>query len=171
MSEHEEASGASRHADRLTGRERRWVAAAAVGPVVLAVLVLAPVAAVTGAAGAGEVVGASVVYGGLLGLAAAFVVVDRLRARQCPACRRRPARGQRRCRCGYDLLHRPRYVCDQRHTIHFEAGVCGCGRELQALPTATGLASQVLVSLRAGGWLALFLVLAGVVIYVLEGRL
>lgn len=170
MSDHDNGPVALGPPARLDRRERRLVAGAAVGPVLLALLVLAPVAVVTGA-GAGEVVGASMVYGGLLGLAAAFVAVDRIQARQCPACRRRPRRGAGACVCGYDLRRRPRYACGQRHAIYLDAGVCDCGRELRPLPTAQGVASQIVVVLRIGGWLLTFLVLVGVVLHLLEGRL
>lgn len=155
---------------RLDRRERRLVAGAAAGPVLLAVLVLGPVAVATGA-GAGDVVGASLVYGGLLGLAAAFVAVDRLQDRQCPACRRRPHRRADECVCGYDLRRRPRYACGQRHALYLDGGVCDCGRVLEPLPTARGVVPQVVVVLRIGGWLLGFLVLAGVALHLLEGRL
>jgi hypothetical protein len=170
VSEHEDGPVTVGSPDPLTGRERRLVAGAAMAPVLLAVVVLAPVAAVTGA-GVGEVAGAALVYGGLLGLAAAFVAVDRLQARQCPACRRRPARGEAECDCGYDLRRRPRYTCEERHDVYLDAGVCACGRTLRALPTARGVASQVVVALRISGWLLAFLVVAGVALHLLEGRL
>jgi hypothetical protein len=156
--------------DRLTSDERRRVAYAALGPVLLAVLVLTPVALVTGATVGNVVVGAAV-YGGLLGLAAAFVVVDRLQARQCPACRRRPPRRARWCDCGYDVAARPRYACDRRHALYLEAGSCACGARLRRLETARGVGPQVVVALRIGAYLLAFLVAVGLVLFVIEGRL
>jgi hypothetical protein len=156
--------------DRLTARERRVVAVSASGPVLLAALVLAPVALMTGST-AGEVAGAALVYGGLLGLAAAFVAVDRLQARQCPRCHRRHPRSTTRCDCGYDLERRPRYACEQRHAIYLEEGVCECGRRLQLLPTARGVGREVLMVLKIGGWLLAFLLGVGLLLNVLEGRL
>jgi hypothetical protein len=156
--------------DRLTSDERRRVLYAALGPVLLAVLVLTPVALVTGAT-AGDVAGAAAVYGGLLGLAAAFVVVDRLQARQCPACHRRQPRGTRRCDCGYDVATRPRYACERRHAIYLEDGICDCGAPLRRLETARGVGPQVVVTLRIGAYLLAFLVAAGLVVILIEGRL
>ena len=156
--------------DRLTSNERRRVVYAALGPVLLAVLILAPVALVTGAT-AGDVAGAAVVYGGLLGLAAAFVAVDRLQARQCPACHRRQPRGTSLCDCGYDVAARPRYACERRHAIYLEDGICDCGARLRRLETARGLGPQVVVTLRIGAYLLAFLVAVGLVLYFIEGRL
>ncbi len=156
--------------DRLTSTERRRVVYAALGPVVLAVLVLAPVALVTGAT-AGEVAGAAAVYGGLLGLAAAFVAVDRLQARQCPACHRRQPRGTEWCDCGYDVAARPRYACEGRHAVYLADGRCDCGAPLRKLETARGLGPQVVVTLRIGAYLLAFLVAAGLVLILIEGRL
>lgn len=156
--------------DRLTSAERRRVAYAALGPVLLAVLVLTPVAVVTGATVA-DVLGGAVVYGGLLGLAAAFVAVDRLQARQCPVCHRRQPRATARCHCGYDVADRPLYACDRRHATYLEPGVCDCGARLHRLRTARGLGPQVVVTLRIGGYLLAFLLAAGLIVHVLEGRL
>ena len=156
--------------DRLTSAERRRVAYVGLGPVLLAVLVLTPIAVVTGST-AGDVAGAAVVYGGLLGLAAAFVAVDRLHARQCPACHRRQPRGTRWCDCGYDVAARPRYACDRRHGIYLEDGICDCGAPLRRLETARGVGPQVVVTLRIGGYLLAFLVAVGLVLALIEGRL
>jgi hypothetical protein len=154
--------------DRLTGRERRVVGLAALVPIALAAAVLTPVAVVTGA-GAGEVAGASLVYGGLVGLAAAFVAVDRLQARQCPRCHRRAPRGEPTCACGYDLAERPRYACEHRHAVYLEPGSCACGRRMQRLQTARGVGPQVIVSLKIGGLLLGFLVVVGIALRLLEG--
>ncbi len=156
--------------DRLTSDERRRVVYAAVGPVLLAVLVLTPVAVLTGARAADVLVGAAV-YGGLLGLAAAFVAVDRLQARQCPACHRRPPRGAGRCDCGYDVAARPRYACEHRHAFYLEDGICDCGAPLRRLKTARGIGPQVVVALRIGGYLLAFLAVLGLLLYAIEGRL
>lgn len=164
----------ARRASPLTGREKRTVASVAVAPVALAIVILAPVAALTPLT-AGDVVGAAVVYGGLLGLAAGFVATDRLQARQCPRCGARHPRGEVACdACGYDLLARPRYACEERHLVHLDRrgdGRCPCGRELEPLPTPRGVGPQVVATLRIGGLLLLFLVTVGVVLNVVEGRL
>jgi hypothetical protein len=156
--------------DRLTGRERRIVAVSAGAPIVLAAVVLTPVAFLTGST-AGEVAGAALVYGGLLGLAAAFVAVDRLQARQCPRCHRRHLRSETACACGYDLRRRPRYACEQRHAVYLEEGLCECGRRLHLLPTARGVGREVVVVLKIGAGLLVFLLGVGVLLNVLEGRL
>jgi hypothetical protein len=158
---------------RLTRTERRTVLLAALAPVVLALLVLLPVGATLGA-GFGEVVAATVVYGGLLGLAAAFVTVDRLQARRCPRCRRRNARGEARCAgCDYDLVGRPRFACAERHAIHLDDHVvlCDCGRRLQPLPPVRGIGREVAVALKVGAWLLVLLVGIGLALRFLEGRL
>lgn len=156
--------------DRLDRVERRVVLAAALAPVALAAAVLAPVGLLMGAT-AGEIAGAAIVYGGLLGLAAAFVAIDRLQARQCPRCHRRSPRHEGTCACGYDLAERPRYVCEQRHAVYLDPGRCECGRWLQRLPDARGVGRQVLVTLRVGGLLLVFLIAVALVLRVLEGRL
>ena len=148
--------------DRLTRSERWIVAAAAVAPVLVAVVVLVPIAIVTGAT-AGEVVVAALAYGGLLGLATGFVAVDRLQARQCPRCTTRNHRRARACEdCGYDLVRRPRYACSERHSVHVEPGLCACGRRLQELRVARGIGPEVGFILRAGAWLLAFLLAVGV---------
>lgn len=148
--------------DRLNGSERWKVAAAAFAPVVLAALVLIPIAMMTSSS-AGEVVVAAVVYGGLLGLAAGFVAVDRLQARQCPRCTTRNLRRARACEdCGYDLVRRPRYACSERHAVHVEPGLCQCGRRLQELEVARGVGPEVRFILRAGAWLLVFLLALGI---------
>jgi hypothetical protein len=154
---------------RLTPAERRTVLVAGASPIVLALLVLLPVGAMLGA-GFGEVVAATVVYGGLLGLAAAFVTVDRLQARRCPRCRRRSERGQARCAgCDYDLVERPRFACDERHAIHLEDDVrCDCGRRLKRLPPVRGIGREVAVAVKLGVWLLVLLVGIGLALRLLE---
>lgn len=159
-----------RRAAPLTGRERRLVAAAALGPVVLAGLVLLPLAAGP-AVTLADVGAAALVYGGLLGLAAGVVTTDRLQARQCPRCGDRHARGSRACdACGYDLAQRPRFACSERHQLFLEEGLCPCGRRLHALPPPAGVGRQVVASLRIGAWLLAFLVAVGLLLRFLEGR-
>jgi hypothetical protein len=151
---------------RLETLERRRVLGWAALPVVLAVVVLAPFA-VTGRASVGDVLGAALVYGGLLGLAAGFVAVDRAHARMCPGCGTRNAAGTPRCPgCGYDLVERPRYVCEERHTVHLEPGLCACGRRLQRLPAVRGIGPEVVFVLKVGGWLLAFLVGVGLLLRV-----
>lgn len=155
----------------LSSGERRLVAVVAFAPVLLAAVVLTPVAMALGA-GPGAVTGASLVYGGLLGLAAGFVAVDRLQARQCPRCRRRADRGHDVCAgCRYDLHDRPRYACDLRHELYLDAGGdgrCRCGRRVQRLPIAQGLRREVAFMLKLGGWLLAFLLGVGVLLQLLE---
>jgi hypothetical protein len=148
----------------LTAAERRTAAAVAVAPVLLAAVVLAPFA-VWGPATAGDVVSAALVYGGLLGLAAGFVYVDRVHGRQCPRCGRRGHRGEAACPvCGYDLAHRPRYACEERHATYLEPGLCECGRRLHEQPVARGVGREVAVVLRIGGWLLAFLLGIGLLL-------
>lgn len=144
--------------DRLTSYEKRVVALAAAAPVVLAAVVLTPVAVMTSSS-AGDVVVASLVYGGLLGLASGFVAVDRMHARQCPRCTTRNLRRATACEdCGYDLVRRPRYACSERHEAHVSPGLCDCGRRLQEIDVARGVGPEVRFMLRAGVWLLVFLV-------------
>lgn len=164
-----ESAPATVRRDRLRSSERWVVAAAAAAPVLLALVVLVPLGAVTGAS-AGEVVVAAAVYGGLLGLATGFVAVDRLQARQCPRCTTRNLRRARACEdCGYDLVRRPRYACSERHSIHVEPGLCACGRRLQELQVARGIGPQVRSVLRAGAWLLVFLLVVGIVLQYIAG--
>lgn len=153
----------------LTARQRRRTAAAGLTPIPLMVLVLAPFA-ILGPADAGDVVSAALVYGGLLGLAAGFVYVDRVQARQCPRCATPNARGAEVCdACGYDLEARPRYACDHRHRIYLEPGQCDCGRRLQLLPVVRGVNREVIATLKFGVWLLVLLIVVFVVLRVLEG--
>lgn len=177
MTEHPGAAGAGGEPTRatrpapLTTDERRWVGLVAGAPILLAALVLTPVARWMGA-GLWDVVGAALVYGGLLGLAAGFVAVDRLHSRQCPRCHDRAPRGAERCgTCGYDLVARPRYTCDERHGVFLGPGLCDCGRRLKVLPTARGVGREVMVTLRIGAVLLAFLVAVALVIQVLERTL
>jgi hypothetical protein len=148
----------------LDSAERRKVIIAAVLPAFLAAVVLTPVA-VFGGASAGDVVVASLVYGGLLGMTAGFVTYDRLQARQCPRCaQRHPRRASTCVDCGYDLATAPRYACAERHEIYLEDGLCDCGRRMQSLPTARGIGPEVVWVLKAGAWLLVFLVLVGVIL-------
>lgn len=103
---------APRRRQSLSAAEWRVVVAAAAAPVLVALVVLLPFA-LLGSASGGDVAVAAVVYGGLLGLAAGFVAVDRLQARHCPRCATRNLRGATACEdCGYDMRRRPRYACE-----------------------------------------------------------
>lgn len=155
--------------DRLTRRERWAVAGLAAAPVLVALVVLAVVAAGTEAT-AGDVVVAALVYGGLLGLAAGFVAVDRLQARQCPRCTTRNLRRATACEdCGYDLVRRPRYACTERHQVYLAPGLCDCGRRVQELDVARGIGREVRFMLRAGLWLLAFLMIVGLLLRNLPG--
>ena len=152
--------------DRLTASERRIVALASAAPSAVVLLVLVPFAA-TGRATLAEVITAAAVHGALLGLAAGFVTVDRLQARQCPGCATRSPRGEPTCpTCGYDLVARPRWVCDQRHDVHIDPGLCPCGRRLQPLPPGRGVGREIVVMLKIGAWLLAFLMGMGVLLRV-----
>lgn len=148
----------------LTDRQRWAAALAGAGPIALAALVLAPFA-FTGRASWGEVFGAALVYGGLLGLAAGFVYVDRVHARQCPRCGAMSDRGAQGCpACDYDLAERPRYACDERHALFVEAGLCDCGRRLHRVPVARGVGREIVWMLKVGAWLLAFLIGVGLVL-------
>lgn len=152
----------------LTSGERRNAALAAVAPIGLALVLLTPFA-ILGDATAGDVVGAAIVYGGLLGLATGFLYVDRVHSRQCPRCGDRSPRGTDACpTCSYDLEERPRFACEERHGIRLEAGLCDCGRRLQQLPVARGVGREVAVMLKIGGWLLAFLLGIGFLLQLLE---
>lgn len=165
----------ARRAAPLSRRHKAWVAIWAAAPIVATLVVLGPVALVT-ALTLTDVVGSALVYGGLLGLAAGFVATDRLQARQCARCRTsHPRRAAGRCEvCGYDLEERPRYACPDRHLLFLDDGGdgrCPCGAWLEPLPTARGVGPQVVATLKIGAFLLLFLVVMGVVLNLLEGRL
>lgn len=152
----------------LTSAERRRALYAGLAPIPAAVVVLLPLV-VLGRASFRDVVGAALVYGGLLGLAAGFVYVDRVHARQCPRCGERSPRGTASCPvCSYDLVERPRYACDRRHELHLEPGICACGARLQPLPVARGIGREVVVMLKIGGWLLAFLLGVGFLLQLLE---
>lgn len=148
----------------LTAAERWRTAAAALVPIPIVAVGLLPFAIMTSSS-AGEVLGAAVVYGGLLGLASGFVYVDRLHARQCPRCRTRNPQDAGVCAgCAYDLTARPRYACDQGHRVYVEPGLCDCGRRLQRLEVARGVRREVVFMLKVGAWLLAFLVGVGVLL-------
>jgi len=145
----------------LTRAERRRVALWSVAPIGLAALVLTPIA-VVGPATAGDVVSASLVYGGLLGLAAGFVAVDRFHARMCPRCGERGDRSQVTCAvCGYDRVRRPRYACSEGHEIRLAPGTCSCGRRANELPVVRGIGREIAFVLKVGAWLLAFLLGVG----------
>lgn len=153
----------------LTRRERWLVAAWALAPIGLVMVALSPFV-VTGRATFAELVGAAIVYGGLLSLAAGFVAYDRVQARQCPRCTTRNPRKRPRCStCDYDLVLRPRYQCDQGHAVRLDPGLCDCGRRLQRREPPRGLGRQVVAMLRAGAWMLGFLLAVGLVLQWLGG--
>ncbi|MDX1659044.1 MAG: hypothetical protein R3343_09510 [Nitriliruptorales bacterium] len=148
----------------LTADERRRAALVGLTPIGIALLVLLPVA-LLGSASVVEAVVAAAVYGGLLGLAAGFVYVDRVQARQCPRCRRRRVRGEQTCdRCGYDLEGEPRFACPERHDVYVEPGLCHCGRRLVALDPPRGIGGEITAMLKVGAWLLAFLVGVGLIL-------
>lgn len=142
--------------------ERRRVALVVAAPIVLLAVAFLPFA-LWGGATLAAVLGGAVVYGGLLSLAAGFVMVDREQGRQCPACRERNERRAPRCRaCDYDLVERPRWACGERHGVHLDEGLCDCGRRLQRLPLSVGVGREIAVILKVGAWLLAFLVGMGI---------
>ena len=112
----------------LVGREWRLVAWAAVAPVLLTALVVSPLA-VTGRWTWGEVVWSAVVFGGLLSLAAGFVVVDRLQALRCIACGRVNL-SSARVPTVATTWPRCRWRREERHGVFIDPGLCDCGRRL-----------------------------------------
>lgn len=151
-----------RRPEPLRPEERRRVAIAVAAPIVLLAVGFLPFA-IWGGATIGAVLGGAVVYGGLLSLAAGFVMVDREQGRQCPACGHRNGRGTECCAgCGYDLVERPRWACGERHRIHLDEGLCSCGRRLRRLPVSVGIGREIAVILKVGAWLLAFLVGMGI---------
>lgn len=153
------------HRAPLTSRQRRRAVLAGLAPIGLAALVLAPFA-VTGPATLGDVIGAALVYGGLLGLAAGFVYVDRVHARQCPRCTQPGGQAGRCPTCGYDLETRPRFACEQRHAVYVEDGLCDCGRRLHRLPDVRGVGREITWMLKVGAWLLAFLLGMGLLLQI-----
>ena len=159
----------SRPRPPLTRHQRSIAALVTVAPVALAGVVLTPMA-VFGPYGTADVLAAAVVYGGLLGLAAGFVFVDRVHARHCPRCGSAEAKAATACsRCGYDLEVRPRYACPERHAVYLDPGACACGRRLQELPVARGVGREVMLSIKFGGGLLVVLIAVGLLLRYLEG--
>lgn len=158
-----------RRAAPLSTAEKCLAGVLSLAPIALALVILVPIAAVTGA-DAREVVSAALVYGGLLGLAVGFVAVDRLQARQCPRCRSRPARGLEVCdTCGYDLEYRPRFACAERHHAYLDDdGPCACGRRLQPLPVVRGVGREIVFMVKFGAGLLVFLLAVGLVLQLVE---
>lgn len=148
----------------LTRGQRLRALVAGLAPIALVAVSLSPFALV-GAADTADVLGASFVYGGLLGLAAGFVYVDRVHARQCPRCGRRSSRQATGCSgCGYDLVERPRYACTERHAVYLDPGLCDCGRRLQQLEVAHGLGRELAFMLKLALWLLAFFVGVGLLL-------
>lgn len=148
----------------LTPAERRrtWLLGVAPVVVVTAGMILA---ALAGRATVADVVLGAVLYGGLLGLAAAVVSHERAEAAHCPRCDASgPLRRATCAACGYDLAARPLYACDQRHARHVAAGLCHCGRRLHRLEPARGIDREIRRALWVGAWLAAFLVGVGLLL-------
>jgi ribosomal protein L37E len=151
---------------RLDARERRRALLAALATLVLVAVLILPFV-LLGTLTWTDLVGGTIVYGGLLGLTVGVVAVDRQHARQCRRCTARNARGTETCAaCGYDLANEPRWACDQGHGVHLEPGLCHCGRRLLALPPARGVGREVVVMLKVGAWLLAFLLGVGVLLQV-----
>lgn len=131
----------------------------------LAAVLLSPFV-VWGEATLAELVSAALVYGGLVALASGFVAHDRMQHRQCPRCTSRARRddGATCGACGYDLVARPRWRCDEGHEVVLDPGMCSCGRRLQRQDPPRGIGREVTAVLKAGGWILLFLVAVAVVL-------
>lgn len=158
----------SRPRSPLTRRDRVFAALVTLGPVLLAGLVLMPLA-ILGPYGAPDVVSAALVYGGLFGLGAGFVFVDRVHARHCPRCGSAEPRGATACsRCRYDLVQRPRYACEERHATYLDPGACACGQRLRRLPVARGVGRELVLSLKFGAGLLVVLLAVGLLLRYLE---
>lgn len=142
----------------LTPRERRVVAVAAAVPVVVVALVL--VALVIGdRLGVVDLVVGVVLYGGLLGLTSGVVAHERAVAGHCPRCGAPDQRGAVVCdACGYDLVRRPVYRCEEGHRPMRAPGVCDCGRRLRERVVGPGFARSIRRTLWAGLWLLALLV-------------
>lgn len=152
---------------KLTEVERRRVRRAGFAPAVVVALAMLPFVA-TGAAGVLDLIGTVVVYGGLTGAAAATIVHDRQQARHCPSCGA-PAEGLVDCEfCDYDLVERPRYVCDDRHRTYLGEGVCECGLQLRRLPDSGGIGPFVRATLVFGGVLLGLLVVIWLVLRIVS---
>lgn len=142
---------------RLTRAERRRAWLLGLGPPVVVTASLL-VLAVRGRATLGDVVAGTVVYGGLLGLVAAVIGHERMQTAHCPRCDATgPVRREVCADCGYDLVERPLYRCDQRHRRHVEPGLCHCGRRLQRIEHSPGMDREIKRTLWAGAWLGAFL--------------
>lgn len=141
----------------LTARERRGMWALGLAPPVVAAGLLGTLA-VLGRASVADVAVGVVLYGGLLGLAGAVVLHERLVGRHCPRCDATGPRSRPTCDdCGYDLDERPLWRCEQRHRAHVTAGTCHCGRRLQRVERIRGIDRELKRTLWAGAWVAAFL--------------
>lgn len=152
----------------LSSTQRWRTVLAGVTPILLAAVVLTPFA-ILGSAGVADVVAAALVYGGLLGLAAGFVYIDRVHARMCPRCGTTNPSDRSRCgSCDYDLDGRPRYACEERHAVYLDPGLCACGRRLQRLPVARGIGREIVFILKVGAWLLAFLMGVGLLLTLVD---
>lgn len=153
----------------LTPRERRIVAWVSAAPIIVAAVILTPLA-MFGSLAWNEVVWGSLVYGGLLALAGGFVTVDRLQSRRCPRCGSVAVSTVTVCPdCAYDQATAPRWACEERHEVYLDPGVCACGRRLEPMPPIRGMAAEVRWSLKIGAWLLAFLMIMGVILSQVSG--
>lgn len=143
----------------LTMAERRRARLVGLLPVCLAFAVFATLAAV-GRATVADILLGTLVYGGLLGLAAWVVAHERAAASHCPRCGESGSLRRPWCEaCGQDLRTAPRvYRCEERHQRYLDPGLCDCGRRLREFDVRRGLDRELRRTLWSGVWLAAFLV-------------
>jgi hypothetical protein len=72
-------------------------------------------------------------FGGLAALSAGVLAWEVASRRACPRCGAESSSPRTCVACGYDLRERPRFACSEGHRVHYEAGLCDCGRRLLAL--------------------------------------
>jgi hypothetical protein len=75
-------------------------------------------------------------FGGLAALSAGVLAWEFSSRRACPRCGTESPSPRACVACGYDLRERPRFACSEGHRVHYEAGLCDCGRRLLALRPA-----------------------------------
>ena len=75
-------------------------------------------------------------FGGLAALSAGVLAWEVTSRRACPRCGTESSSPRTCVACGYDLRERPRFACSEGHRVHYESGLCDCGRRLLALRPA-----------------------------------
>lgn len=75
-------------------------------------------------------------FGGLAALTAGVLAWEVSSRRACPRCGAESSSPRTCVACGYDLRERPRFACSEGHRVHYDAGLCDCGRRLLALRPA-----------------------------------